>query len=609
MSGSTVSNPVVRDEAWVVSFPDEDRLRRPSDGPTLWSASAQGVSAAISGTLFEPELLAQQLGLPGDAALNPANLALHAYLQSPERWLHTIKGHYAVIVDDRRRNRFFAARDAMGLHPLFFADANGALLVSWSTDVLASQPGVSRKLNRVALAEHLVHRWPDATDTYYEAIRRVPPGHVLEAGEGGRRLRRYWDPSASGGVQWLKDEEVEQFDQIFDRAVTRCLMRGRPGIFLSGGFDSVSIAAVATDNLTKMGLPAPRALSLGFPDPTCDEQVVQRRVAQSLGMPQDLVPFAESVGERGLLGSALEMASSWASAPMMNIWNPAYAYLARRGREKGCTTILTGSGGDEWLTVSPYLAADNLRRGRLADVLRQIQTTRRFYEISTVDAIRNTLWRFGARPIVGMLADRVAPGFWSARRGRKVVESTPAWIAPDSGLRKQLDERAGRVLSPAQPHNNSFYEREMRTALEHPLISQEAEEHFEMGRRLGLQIVHPYWDSDLVDLLYRTAPRLLSKNGQTKGLVRETVARRFPKFGFDRQKKVRATEFYWKTMQTEGRKAWEALGQATALADMGVVEPSLLSKTLAELFAGQRAPESYRIWNTLHLEAWARARA
>ena len=130
-----------------------------------------------------------------------------------------------------------------------------------------------------------------------------------------------------------------------------------------------------------------------------------------------------------------------------------------------------------------------------------------------------------------------------------------------------------------------------------------------MGRRLGVHIVHPYWDSDLVDLLYRTPPRLLSAGGRSKGLVRDTVARRFPKLGFESQRKVHATEFYWKTMQTEGPREWATLGKATALADLGVVDPSLLSDTMAELFAGRRRRESYRIWNTLHLEAWVRSRA
>ena len=46
---------------------------------------------------------------------------------------------------------------------------------------------------------------------------------------------------------------------------------------------------------------------------------------------------------------------------MANMWNGGYEPLARRGAERGCSVILTGMGGDEWLTVSPYLAADLMK--------------------------------------------------------------------------------------------------------------------------------------------------------------------------------------------------------------------------------------------------------
>jgi asparagine synthetase B (glutamine-hydrolysing) len=605
---TSLPNHAVRDAAWVVQFP-ADRLDQSDTGlPVLWTASANGVRAALSGTLFEPDLLAKRLSLPADAVSNPATLALEAYLQLGDRWLHTLGGHYAVIVDDRRSGRFFAARDAMGIHPLFFAEANGALLLSWSTDALVSHPGVSRELNRVALAEHLLHRWSDPAETYFAAVQRVPPGYVLEVEGNSRRLRRYWDPSASGGVQWLRKDEVEQFDYFLERAVTRCLARGRVGIFLSGGFDSVSIAAVAVDVASRTGQRVPYALSLGFPDPICNEEIVQRRVAHSLGMPQDYVGFHQAVGERGLLLPAVEMSASW-PAPMLNLWNPAYTYLARRGREQGCSTILTGSGGDEWLTVTPYLAADHLRHGQFAEVFRQVAMVRRSYNISAFEAARGSLWTYGARPLVCMLADRIAPNYWQQRRHRNVAMSTPSWVAPDPALRRQIDDRAGRVLGSSQPYNGTFYEREMRSALVHPLNAMEAEEYFEISRRFGVQMMHPYWDADLVDLLYRTPPHLLSKNGRSKGLVRETVARRFPKLGFESQRKMQATNFYRKSMEAEGLAAWNALGKASALADLRVVDPCVLSDTMADLFAGRRPQESYRIWNTLRLEAWVRSRA
>jgi asparagine synthase (glutamine-hydrolysing) len=575
--------------------------------PPLWTAQAGDVHATFSGTLFDADDLARTLGVSDGAHANPAELALCAYQRLGDRWMHPFRGHYAVIVEDRRQDRVIAARDAMGLHPLFVARSSRGLVFSWSTEALLAQPGVSRALNRVLLAEHLLHRWSDPRETYFAAIERIPPGHLLDARGPSYTISRYWDPASGSRLDWVEDDALDRFNGALNTAVGRCLSQGPSGIFLSGGFDSISIAAVAADEASRRGDPAPHALSLGFPDPECNEEPVQRGAAQALGLQQDYIGFGTAVGDRGLLVPALEMARSW-PAPMMNLWNPAYSYLAGRGAERGCRVILTGSGGDEWLAVSPFLSADLLRQGRVTDLFRFIGTTKRSYKVTTAQAAKSVLWSFGARPVAGMVINRMATAWWQHRRHERMVASTPAWVAPDPALRREVDERASRVLGAAEPFRGSFYEQQMRTALEHPLNTMEAEEYFEQGRRLGVRIMHPYWDADLVDLLYRIHPRILSKGGRAKGLVRATMARRFPALGFERQKKVHATGFYWRTMQTEGPVAWRALGSAETLAGLGVLEPKLHAATMSDLFAGKRPEESYRIWNTLHLEGWARSR-
>ena len=135
---------------------------------------------------------------------------------------------------------------------------------------------------------------------------------------------------------------------------------GPTGIFLSGGFDSISVAAFATDIARRTAQPDPIALSLAFPDPTCNEEVVQRGVAKGLGIDQVLLSFEEALGGRGLIEAATGLIAEW-PVPMLNLWNPAYATLAARGRARGCRVILTGNGGDEWLAVSPFLAADLIK--------------------------------------------------------------------------------------------------------------------------------------------------------------------------------------------------------------------------------------------------------
>jgi asparagine synthetase B (glutamine-hydrolysing) len=51
------------------------------------------------------------------------------------------------------------------------------------------------------------------------------------------RPYRYFDPAPGGEVNWTQREEVERFEEVFDRAVSRCLNFGPTGVFLSGGLD------------------------------------------------------------------------------------------------------------------------------------------------------------------------------------------------------------------------------------------------------------------------------------------------------------------------------------------------------------------------------------
>src|SRR5207244_12601669 len=123
-------------------------------------------------------------------------------------------------------------------------------------------------------------------------VKRVPPVHSIHDGSRSRRVYRYWDPAPPGEqIEWITEDELERFDLLLDQAVNRCLDCGPTAIYLSGGLDSVSIAAIAADNSRQKGMGPPLALSLVFPDPECNEEETQRSVAKDLGLPQILMDF------------------------------------------------------------------------------------------------------------------------------------------------------------------------------------------------------------------------------------------------------------------------------------------------------------------------------
>lgn len=586
---------------WVLEIDLDGSLHRVQHGRLVRRG---GSLAFFDGLLHDRTELARELGV---VDLDDAALVLAAYQRYGEAALARLRGSFALAIVDAMARLVLLARDPLGTHPLFYARRGRTVLFAATPRALLEQPGVSRELNRVALADRICLRWPDPGETYYAAVRRVPPGSRVAIGDGKLSIARYWDPlPPDGPAEWAGEDEVQQFGATLSRAVDRCLHTGRTGILLSGGLDSISVAAVAADRAREIGAALPLTLSLAFPDPGCDERTTQQAVARQLGLSQLLVDFEDAVGPRGLLREALDL-NAGLSAPLLNTWSPAYLGLIQRGRAAGAVaTVVTGSGGDEWLTVSPYAIADLLRRGDVRGIFHLLAAWRRSYRHSSLRFARNTLWTFGLRPLTGMAAQWLAPGLHAASRARRVTSADPDWIAPDPALRGEQLRRAPRTLGDAAPAQG-FYFREIRTGLDHPLASQELEEQYELGQGAGVLYQQPYWDADLVAMLYRLSPDALNTGGRSKGLVRNTLARRFPGLGIDVQRKVSATGFYRALIHNEAPAVRRSLGRFEALGDLGVVDAQQ-AEEYARRIAAVPGHRLNRMWDLLNVEAWVRTR-
>ena len=586
---------------WVVAFGDRTAV---FPGGPVAEASVHTLGGQtqllFDGVLYNRSDLAAATG----SAATDVQVLLAAYRKWGAGMARRLRGTFALVIWDRAENRLLAIRDPLGAYPLFHArGARGRTLVSPSLDALARHPHVDRAINRAAIADHLVHRWPSHTETFYQHIDRVPPGCSVEVDARGTRVERYFDPAPIGEpVNWISEKDLEGFDACMERAVARAIGRGRPGIFLSGGLDSISVAAVATDLARRNGSAPPVALSLGFPHPECNEETIQRGVASTLGLDQAFIRFYDAVPSGALLGPALECTRQ-SPSPILNTWSPAYTTLALEGKARGVEVVLTGAGGDEWLSVSPYLLADLMRAGDAGGTLRMINAWRRSYRMSPWQVLRGTWWTFGVRPLAGLALHRAAPERWHANRVARLQRTNRPWVAPDPALQALQKERAASMVTPADP-KAGFYFQEIRASLDHPLTSMELEEIFEMGKSLDMRFLHPFWDADVVDMLYRTPPELLMRRGRAKGLVRETVAKRFPSLGLDRQKKIASTSFFKSVLRNEVPNLWKASGRARTLADLGIVDARKVDAMVETSLAEVSRESLIRIWELMNFDAW-----
>jgi len=288
--------------------------------------------------------------------------------------------------------------------------------------------------------------------------------------------------------------------------------------------------------------------------------------------------------------------------PPVSPWVPAYLALNRAAADVGCETILTGGGGDEWLTVSPMWMADLVKSGRFVELVRFASTLRRSYALRPRQVLGN-VWRFGFRRV---LLDAVSSRSRSAAayRVRRRLGAIPSWVAPDPELHQELRDRLRSSL-PERP-NGSAYFAEIRRVLEHPVADMYMEELYESCRRFGLQPALPFWDTDLITLLYRVPPPRLSSEGRSKGLVRELLDRRFPDAGFGRQRKAVAAGFFNNLFRREARWIMNDFGPVRALATLGVVDLPSLEKSFHDALDPARGLRPEWLWDMLCAEAWAR---
>src|SRR5207247_1274108 len=143
-------------------------------------------------------------------------------LDQPARFEHA-RGEFAVAAWDARSKTLLCARDAFGVKPLYYHWDGRRLLFASEVGALLEDAAVVRRPDASTIADHLLMDFRDPGATFFEGIRRVPPGHVLTVGKRGLSLHRYWRPAASAHVH----ERLHPRDS--DRLSGATERRGLPG--------------------------------------------------------------------------------------------------------------------------------------------------------------------------------------------------------------------------------------------------------------------------------------------------------------------------------------------------------------------------------------------
>ena len=225
---------------------------------------------------------AQEARRAGDAAL-----VLHAYEAWGPSCVEHLLGDFSFAAWDDRNRRLVCARDHMGVRPFYFHQAGGLAVCSNSLECVLVHPDVPDAINEEALLEFLLFgENTNLRTTIYSGIQRLPPAHRLVVSSAGTAVERYWTFPIEEPVYYKKDaEHGERLRTLIDVAVRDRLRTPKVAIFMSGGLDSSTLAAIASRRFQDpAGHVAAHTIVVEGPEPDAEPQFVDQ-IARHLGIP------------------------------------------------------------------------------------------------------------------------------------------------------------------------------------------------------------------------------------------------------------------------------------------------------------------------------------
>lgn len=254
-----------------------------------------------------------------------------------------LRGMFAIAIWDREAKTLFAARDRLGVKPLYYR-LDGRLML------LASRPGAVHvlsgssvlDLDEQALRYYLESGFIPAPHSLDRNVRKLPPGHYLLFDEQGLEVCRYWDyRTIRPDESWRHRSEsdlLDELDELLSESVRMRMVSDVPlGTFLSGGIDSSLVTAM----LARHSTTPVEAFTIGFDDPAFDESDPAGEVARHLGV----VHHTEKLNVDDLL-DLLPLFREQFDEPFFD--NSAFPLMAvSRLARRRVTVALSGDGGDE----------------------------------------------------------------------------------------------------------------------------------------------------------------------------------------------------------------------------------------------------------------------
>ena len=532
---------------------------------------------------------------------------VHLYEDLGIECLQKLNGMFGLAVWDERKHRLLLARDPLGIKPVYYTQIGNRLLFASEVKCLLQSDLVQVEPDLEALHYFLCFLWVPGPKTMFKGIHKLMPGEMLTWEDGRVQVQRYWDVAFDEVSSRSEKELVAELKELLTQAVRRQLISDVPvGCFLSGGLDSSSILALATQ---VTGGPV-ETYTIAYQtedarlEQSGEDRYYARRVAEYFGANHHEIEVQPDIA------SLLPEVVWHLDEPVADPAAITSLLICRAARPE-VTVLLSGQGADE--VFAGYRVHRNDRFARwLSCIPRPIRNGLFLPALQVIPRIKDCLPGTipGLAMAVHRYSDKLLRGVDLPPEERYVFYHSYYTHAQLLSL-YTAEMREGVVgFDPAQTHlayfkptvGTNFLNRTLYVDLKTFLTELNLTYSDKMSMAASVEVRVPLLDRSVVEFMGQV-PASFKINGLTtkylfrkamRGIVPDEVIRR-RKAGFGAP--IR------KWLVSDLRPMIEDLLSASRLQERGILDPTAVRRLLDENFSGTQ-DHTYRIWAFLTLEMW-----
>ena len=451
---------------------------------------------------------------------------LHLYEEYGVECLEKLRGMFAFAIWDKKSGELFAARDRLGVKPLYYYLSEDGSFYFASEMKAILRAGIAPELNYSALPDQLANHGTSHDETLFKNIKRLLPGHYLIWKDGRVKVEKYWDLSFEPKLNDRTDAElVEEWRSLFDEAVRLRLMADVPlGVFLSGGIDSSAICGVMAQTAGRKI----KSFSVGFSEREANEFRYARLVSKTFDTDHHEITitperFFNALPQ--LVWHEDEPIGFMASVPL---------YFVSKFAADQVKVVLTGEGSDE--TLAGYA-----RYSKALDLLKYGSTYNRVMPRPLRQVIRS-----GVTLSPSSVSQRLERTFLTRESTIEDLFFDNFSVFPKQMLGHLLTEEAKCRISDSNPFANQhkwLASSDARSVLDKLLYSDTKSylhellmKQDQMSMAASLESRVPFLDHKLVEFSARMPDRLKLRNRETKWVLRQAMRDLLPSEIIDRGK-------------------------------------------------------------------------